>query len=39
VSDGDAAAAVLRKPPAWVFVTMPLRKESSTAIRKRRRKS
>jgi len=24
-------------PPAWVFVPMPLRKESSTAIRKRRK--
>jgi nicotinate-nucleotide adenylyltransferase len=26
-------------PPAWVFVAMPLRKESSTAIRKRRKKA
>lgn len=26
-----------RKPPAWVFISMPLRKESSTAIRKRRK--
>ncbi len=24
------------KPPAWTFVTMPLRRESSTAIRRRR---
>ncbi len=24
------------KPPAWTFVTMPLRKESSSAIRRRR---
>ncbi|MFO1032547.1 MAG: nicotinate-nucleotide adenylyltransferase [Hyphomicrobiales bacterium] len=39
VSGNDAAAVVTRKPPAWVFVTMPLRKESSTAIRKRRRKT
>jgi nicotinate-nucleotide adenylyltransferase len=31
---GDRPAAVLAKaPPRWVFVTMPLRSESSTAIR------
>jgi nicotinate-nucleotide adenylyltransferase len=30
--------AVLKAPrPAWTFITMPLRKESSTAIRKRRK--
>lgn len=34
-----AAALPLRKPPAFAFVTMPLRKESSTAIRKRRKQS
>jgi nicotinate-nucleotide adenylyltransferase len=33
------AAIVNRKAPSWVFVTMPLRKESSTAIRKRRKRS
>ena len=38
VPDGSASAITSRKPPAFVFVTMPLRKESSTAIRKRRRK-
>lgn len=32
-----AASLALRKPPAFAFVTMPLRKESSTAIRKRRK--
>lgn len=37
---GDRPASVLdRKPPRWVFVTMPLRPESSTAIRKRRNRS
>jgi nicotinate-nucleotide adenylyltransferase len=30
-----AAELVTRKAPAWVFVSMPLRKESSTAIRAR----
>lgn len=30
-------AVVTATPPAWTFVTMPLRKESSTAIRKRRK--
>jgi nicotinate-nucleotide adenylyltransferase len=35
---GDRSAFVLEKfPPSWVFVTMPLRPESSTAIRKHRR--
>lgn len=29
----EPAAVVGRKPPAWTFVAMPLRKESSTAIR------
>ncbi len=35
----DTAAATLpgKKPPAFVFVSMPLRNESSTAIRKRRK--
>jgi nicotinate-nucleotide adenylyltransferase len=32
-----ASAVVSTKPPAWTFITMPLRKESSTAIRKRRK--
>ena len=32
-----AASLPLRKPPAFAFITMPLRKESSTAIRKRRK--
>ena len=32
-----AASLATRKPPAFAFVTMPLRKESSTAIRKRRK--
>jgi nicotinate-nucleotide adenylyltransferase len=31
------SAVVEAKLPAWTFVTMPLRKESSTAIRKRRK--
>jgi nicotinate-nucleotide adenylyltransferase len=31
------AAVVGAKLPAWCFITMPLRKESSTAIRKRRK--
>jgi nicotinate-nucleotide adenylyltransferase len=39
VSDASAASVLRQKPPAWVFVTMPLRKESSTAIRKRRHKT
>jgi nicotinate-nucleotide adenylyltransferase len=34
----QAARLASAKTPAWVFVTMPLRKESSTAIRKRRAK-
>ncbi len=33
----QAAQVVERKAPAWVFVSMPLRKESSTAIRARRK--
>lgn len=37
--DQFAAALPGRKPPAFVFVTMPLRKESSTAIRNRRKRS
>jgi nicotinate-nucleotide adenylyltransferase len=32
-----AAKVVGSAPPAWVFVSMPLRKESSTAIRARRK--
>ncbi len=32
-----ASAVVNAKTPAWTFITMPLRKESSTAIRKRRK--
>jgi nicotinate-nucleotide adenylyltransferase len=35
----SAAGVIEAKLPAWTFVTMPLRKESSTAIRKRRRKA
>jgi nicotinate-nucleotide adenylyltransferase len=31
------ASVVGAKTPAWTFITMPLRKESSTAIRKRRK--
>ncbi len=31
------SAVVCAKTPAWTFITMPLRKESSTAIRKRRK--
>jgi nicotinate-nucleotide adenylyltransferase len=34
-----AASLPLRKPPAFCFVTMPLRKESSTAIREGRKRS
>lgn len=37
--DQFAAALPNRKAPAFVFVTMPLRKESSTAIRNRRKRS
>jgi nicotinate-nucleotide adenylyltransferase len=33
----QAAGIAGREAPAWVFVSMPLRKESSTAIRKRRK--
>jgi nicotinate-nucleotide adenylyltransferase len=33
----EPSAVVSAKRPAWTFVTMPLRKESSTAIRKRRK--
>lgn len=37
---GDRPASVLGgKPPRWVFVTMPLRSESSTAIRERHNRS
>lgn len=32
-----ASAAVDQTPPSWTFVTMPLRKESSTAIRNARK--
>jgi nicotinate-nucleotide adenylyltransferase len=31
------SAVVGARTPAWTFITMPLRKESSTAIRKRRK--
>jgi nicotinate-nucleotide adenylyltransferase len=31
------ASVVGARTPAWTFITMPLRKESSTAIRKRRK--
>jgi len=33
-----APKLVSRKPPAWCFIPMPLRKESSTAIRRRQTK-
>jgi nicotinate-nucleotide adenylyltransferase len=36
--NADAALLPETPPPAWVFVPMPLRGESSTAIRKGRRK-
>jgi nicotinate-nucleotide adenylyltransferase len=39
-ASGDRPASILKKrPPAWDFITMPLRSESSTAIRKRRNRS
>jgi nicotinate-nucleotide adenylyltransferase len=31
------AAVITAKTPSWTFITMPLRNESSTAIRKRRK--
>jgi nicotinate-nucleotide adenylyltransferase len=31
------AAVITAKTPGWTFITMPLRKESSTAIRRRRK--
>jgi nicotinate-nucleotide adenylyltransferase len=31
------SSVVSAKTPSWTFITMPLRKESSTAIRKRRK--
>lgn len=34
----DAARLADMKPPAWVFVPMPLRRESSSAIRQRRQR-
>ena len=34
-----SASLVDRTPPAWCFIPMPLRPESSTAIRKRRKKA
>ena len=34
--NGEASLLPGASPPAWVFIPMPLRKESSTAIRKRR---
>jgi nicotinate-nucleotide adenylyltransferase len=33
VPQETASEIATRKPPAWVFISMPLRKESSTAIR------
>jgi len=33
VKTGEAAKLVTQKSPAWVFLPMPLRPESSTAIR------
>jgi nicotinate-nucleotide adenylyltransferase len=37
VQEQNAASVLSRGAPHWVFLTMPLRKESSTAIRKRRK--
>jgi nicotinate-nucleotide adenylyltransferase len=37
VPDIVAPSLLARKPPAFVFVTMPLRNESSSAIRQRRK--
>jgi nicotinate-nucleotide adenylyltransferase len=36
IPNEQASTLATREPPAWVFISMPLRKESSTAIRKRR---
>jgi nicotinate-nucleotide adenylyltransferase len=33
IRESDAALLADLRPPAWVFLTLPLRKESSTAIR------
>ena len=38
VPNEDAAKLADMAPPAWVFVPMPLRRESSTAIRQTRRR-
>jgi nicotinate-nucleotide adenylyltransferase len=39
-ASSDRPSAVLtQRPPGWVFITMPLRPESSTAIRKRRNRT
>jgi nicotinate-nucleotide adenylyltransferase len=38
IASENAASLVDQKAPAWAFITMPLRKESSTAIRARRKK-
>ena len=39
-ASGDRPPSILKKrPPAWDFITMPLRSESSTAIRKQRNRS
>ena len=35
-SQDQVAALASKRPPAWAFISMPLRKESSSAIRKRR---
>lgn len=35
VSNEQSGLLAKRKAPAWVFISMPLRKESSTAIRQR----
>jgi nicotinate-nucleotide adenylyltransferase len=35
IRESDAALLPDLRPPAWVFLTLPLRKESSTAIRTR----
>jgi nicotinate-nucleotide adenylyltransferase len=39
VPNEQANVLAKRQAPAWVFISMPLRKESSTAIRRRRKAS
>jgi nicotinate-nucleotide adenylyltransferase len=35
IAESEAPLLAVLKPPAWTFLTLPLRKESSSAIRKR----